>query len=242
MENVEEFLDNRSRRDVLRTSGAALTAGLTAGCLGNGGDSSNTTSGDTEEEEESNQTSSNSDTTSKPTDTQAQGYPQQKSQKLQSDIDQFIRENDGRYGLKASIEDLSIKQFNNVAENIPNYDNKEQMVGNSWEFDRALYVISEVETPAGPTEDVYFVVQDPEKISGEVNSIAMYANSNEQNTDLTDQNVQVIGVPREYDEERLTDTQEVIDLQQEFLSETLSADDVVHAVNLEDTYVEDAIE
>lgn len=242
MKDVEEFLDNRSRRDVLKTSGAALAAGLTAGCLGNGDDGSNTTSDDTETGEGSTQTSSNNDTTSEPTDTQAQGYPQQESRKLQSDMDQFIRENEGLYGLKAATEDLNIDEFNNVVENLPNYDNKEDMVGNSWEFDRALYVISEVETPAGPTEDVYFVVQHPTKSPNDNNAIAMYANSNEQNTDLTDQNVQVIGVPREYDEERLTDTQEVIDLQQEFLSETLSADDVIHAVNLEDTYVEDAIE
>ena len=34
MEDVEEFLDKRSRRDVLKTSGAAIMGGFTAGCLG----------------------------------------------------------------------------------------------------------------------------------------------------------------------------------------------------------------
>jgi hypothetical protein len=233
MEDVDEFLTGR--RDVLKTTGTALAAGLGAGCLGN----EDETQDDTTTEEtgtESTQTG-DEDATEATTGT----YPQQESQNLQSDIDQFIRENEGLYGLKAATEDIDIKNFSNVAENFPGYENKQDMLGETSRFEIALYVISEAETPAGSTEDIYFAAQHPTKSPNENNSIAMYANANEQNTDLTDQKVQVLGAPREYGEERLTDTERVIDLQQDFLSDTLSADDVAHAVNLEDSYVEDAI-
>jgi|APHM01.1.fsa_nt_gi hypothetical protein len=241
MEDVDEFLENKSRRDVLKTSGLAIAAGL-AGCIGGQNNDQTTESNETETEGEPTRTSTNDGQGTDTTETPTQAYPQQDSQRLQSDIDQAIRENEGIYGLKAAIEDLEIEQFNDVVESVPGYDSKEEMLGNSWEFDRALYVISETETAAGPTENVYFLVQDPTESPNGNNAITMFANANEQNADITDQDIQTYGVPREYDEERLNDEEKVIKRQQDFLSETLSTGDVVHAVNLEDTYVEEAIE
>jgi hypothetical protein len=251
---------SESRRQVLRAIGIGTTVAL-AGCSGSGGggDDTNTTSDDTETEERSTETSSNNDTpsttdnSSESTDEASGKYPQQESSgTLQANIDEVINNNDGVYGLKVSVDDLNIEKFpnlveqvnDNIADNINELGDKSQPL----RYDKALYVASNMDDiPSGVPEKIYFLVADPDV--RDVNSIQMFPNPNNHGGKITDADLNQLGVAarriaedgsftREYE----VPLDESKPHQKEFLSETLSADDVVHAVSLEDTYVEDAIE
>ena len=251
MEDVEEFLDNRSRRDVLKTSGAALTAGLTAGCLGGENGDEGTASNDTETERDPTETPPTTGSSSNTTDEAAGRYPQQESSgTLQANIDQNIKNGDGFIGLKVNIDDLSIEEFPNLVDQVNSADSLNELgdASQPLRYDRALYVASNMDDiPSGSPEDVYFRVYDPDV--RDFNIISMYPNANDHGGRVTETELKKRGVAARriaedgsWTREYKVPLDESKPYQKEFLSETLSADDVVHAVNLEDTYVEDAIE
>jgi hypothetical protein len=247
-----------SRRRVLRVVGIGTTVAL-AGCSGSGGGDSSggeestndTPDSSTQQDSTTEESTSTTDSSSNTTDEAAGRYPQQESSgTLQANIDEVIKNNNGIYGLKVGLDDLNIEEFPNLVEQVNFADNINELGDKSQplRYDKALYVASNMDDiPSGSPEDIYFVVADPD-VRGD-KSIGMYPNANDHGGGVGDAELSQYGVParriaedgsftREYE----VPQDESKPRQKEFLSETLSADDVVHAVNLEDTYVEDAIE
>lgn len=250
MVEIDRLLEGEpSRRNVLEACAAGGIAGL-AGCSGSDSnqspeetDSATRTEPETENTPNQTQTDSTNDETK---------YPTQESQNLQKKLDELTERKDGSkpnerefISLKADIDSLDIDKYPNITEKYRPDSKIDIMQGkgqDTFPLDEALYLASTVGTPDSDTNSIYFIVENPKTREDIVtdDQIAMYINPNEVNASLSDQRYFVSGDPNLNGQ---MSQSEVVDSHQSFFEESdLTADEIVHAVDLEDTYVEEALQ
>jgi hypothetical protein len=239
-----------SRRQVLRAVGIGTTVAL-AGCSGSGGgDSSGETDSPTRTEPGTENTPNQTQTDS-PNDEGE--YPTQESQNLQKKLDELVERYDGSdpdeaelISLKADIDSLDIDKYPDITEKYGPDSKTDIMKGDGaaqgiYSLDKALYLASTVGTPDSDTNSIYFVVENPKFGEQTDDTVFMNINPNEVDASLSNHRYYAVGDP-DRGEDELSQS-EAIDSHQRFFEESdLTADEVVHAVDLEDTYIEEALQ